>query len=282
MAIIFHEVSQIFTDTLPGISLSHQEAKVSGGHLPPHWHERMEIWLIREGQMTISCDRDIFDVIAGDVLIFNPGEVHSCRVTKAPSSIECAIFDLTSLLTNRPADIDPLIRSISWGKVRFQHIVRKNEDVHRLIEQLTECNHATPINTMRAEGLLLQLLSVLLEGYVSVKTYSVPHHLQEVSSLLEYIHEHLADDISLENLANRACMSPSYFCRWFKGAVGESPMAYVTTLRINKAYELLSNGCSVTETCHKVGIDDLNNFNRQFRKRVGVSPSKIKAETKRG
>lgn len=280
MAIIFHEVSQTFTDTLPGVSLSHQKAAVSGGHLPPHWHERMELWFIHEGHITISCDRDIFDVFAGDVLIINPGEVHSCRVVKAPASIDCIIFDITSLLTNRPTDIDPLIRNISSGKTRFQHIVRKNETVNDLIKQLVNCHHATPYNIMRAEGLLFQLLSILLERYVSVKTYSVPHHLQEVSNLLEYIHEHLSDDITLENLANRACMSPSYFCRWFKGAVGESPMAYVTTLRINKAYELLANGCSVTETCHKVGIDDLNNFNRQFRKRVGVSPSKIKTENK--
>ena len=97
---------------------------------------------------------------------------------------------------------------------------------------------------------------------------------------MEYIHRHATDELTLEQLAAKACMSPSYFCRWFKSAVGESPMAYVTTLRINKAYDLLMSGLSVTEACRQVGIDDLNNFNRQFRKRVGVSPSKIKISRK--
>lgn len=281
MAIIFHEVSQTFYDTLPGISLSRQTAQQAGSHLAPHWHERMEIWAIREGEITVSCDRDIFDVFAGDVLIINPGQVHSCRVTKAPAAIDCIIFDVASLLANRPGDIDPLIHSVSGGKLRFQHIVRKNDQVLGLVQQLVDCTGSTPYTIMRAEGLLFQLLSILIERYVSVKTYSVPRHLQEVSGLLEYIHEHLSEDLTLDDLAARACMSPSYFCRWFKGAVGESPMAYVTTLRINRAYELLAMGCSVTETCHRVGIEDLNNFNRQFRKRVGISPSKVKNDTKK-
>ncbi len=282
MALIFHESSHIFNDTFDGISISRQYNTGSGLPLPPHWHERMEIWLIHQGQMTISCDQDIFDVQEGDVLVINPGQVHSCRVTISPVTVDCLIFDVNHLFTHQTTEINSILRNIRSGSLRFQHIIRKNRQVQSIISQIVACPQGDKWSTMEVKGLLLQLLALLCRCYTSEKHYTVPRHLQEVSNLLEYMHNHAAERLTLEHLAAKTCMSPSYFCRWFKSAVGESPMAYVTTLRINKAYELLANGYTVTEACRQVGIDDLNNFNRQFRKRVGVSPSKIKSENKQG
>ena len=276
MALITHESSNIFHDTFDGISVSRQHTSIAADALPPHWHERMEVWLILEGAMTVSCEQDIFDVQPGDILIINPGQVHSCRVDKTPVSVDCLIFDLNRLLTHRTDGVDPILRNLRDGSLRFQHIIRKNQHLNQIVASIANCPAGDPWGAMEVKGLLLQLLAALCRRYVSDNHYSVPRHLQEVSSLLEYIHRHATNELTLEQLAAKACMSPSYFCRWFKSAVGESPMSYVTTLRINKAYDLLMNGCSVTEACRQVGIDDLNNFNRQFRKRVGVSPSKIK------
>ncbi len=281
MALIFHESSNIFHDTFDGITVSRQTSTTVGTTLTPHWHERMEVWLIHSGKMTVSCEQDIFDVYAGDILVINPGQVHSCRVTETPVAIDCLIFDIHRLLTHQTGEVDSVLRNICNGSLRFQHIIRKNEHLQTVIHSIATCPQGDDWSPMEVKGLLLQLLASLCRRYVSDHHYTVPRHLQEVSSLLEYIHLHATDDLNLEQLAAKACMSPSYFCRWFKSAVGESPMAYVTTLRINKAYELLASGCSVTEACRQVGIDDLNNFNRQFRKRVGVAPSKVKAESKR-
>jgi len=236
----------------------------------------MEIWLIHKGQMTVYCEQDIFDVFAGDILIINPGQVHSCRVIESPVSIDCLIFDLNRLLTHQTNEIDPVLLNIHKGSLRFQHIIRKNQELQSVINSIMQCSSDDPWSPMTVRGLLLQLLAALCRRYASEQRYAVPRHLQELSSLLEYVHFHLTEDLTLEQLAAKACMSPSYFCRWFKSAVGESPMSYVTTLRINKAYELLASGCSVTEASHQVGIEDLNSFNRQFTKRVGFSPSKIK------
>ncbi len=278
MSMVFHESSQNFHDIFPHISLSRQTASQIGSHLAPHWHERMEIWHVRSGQMVISCDRDIFEVSQGDILVVNPGQVHSCRVNQIPCAIDCMIFDLNGLLTHRPGEIDTLIRSVRTGTIRFRHIVHNHRLLQQIITQIMECTPAESWSSMRVNGLLFQLLSILSEKYVSTEDYAVPRHLQEVGSLLEYIHTQFARELTLEKLAEKACMTPTYFCRWFKAAVGESPMAYVTTVRINKAYELLMAGFRVTDACHRVGISDLNSFTRQFQKRVGVAPSKIKID----
>lgn len=277
MAIITHESNNIFLDIFPGICHSVQSTTLLGDTLPPHWHERMELWAIHEGSMTVSCDGDIFDLQAGDVLIINPGQVHSCRMNSVPNKITCLIFDTNILLTTRPSEIDQTLRSIASGLLRFQHIVRSNPDVFPLVEKIAACSPTTPMGNMEAIGLLYQLVAVLSRHHVVKGEHPVPRHLQEINQLLEYIHKNYSKELSLDQLSTIACRSPSYLCRWFKEAVGESPMAYLTTVRINKAYELLSaGGHSVSSAAEMVGFSDLNTFTRQFRKRVGTPPSKIK------
>lgn len=279
MALVTHESYNQFNDRFPGIAISIQRTTKTNDFLPPHWHERMEVWGIKEGTMTISCDGDIFDVQAGDVLIINPGQVHSCRVTKAPATVDCMIIDCNILLTNRPGETDQTLRNIAAGKLRFQHIIRKNPNIYPLVQQMVACTPTTSLSNMEITGLLYQLISLLARHYVFKAEHTVPRHLQEINQLLEYIHTHYQTDLTLTSLAAKACRSPAHLCRWFKDAVGESPMAYLTTVRINKAYELLISGkYSVSAACRAVGIWDLNTFTRQFKKRVGVSPSKIKTE----
>lgn len=274
---ITHESNQQFHDIFPGIVMSTQMQERAGQVLPPHWHERMEIWAIRQGQMTFTCDGDIFDLQQGDVLIVNPGQVHSCKATLAPTIYDCMIFDINMLLTNRPGEIDQTLRSISGGAVRFQHIVRKNPDIFPLVQRIVATDPKLPFGCLEITGLIYQLLSLLTRHYVLKEEHPVPRLLQEINQLLEYIHKNYHKKLTLEELSTIACRSPSYLCRWFKEAVGESPMAYLTTIRINKAYELLSAGsCSVADAADAVGFSDFNTFTRQFRKRVGVLPSKVK------
>lgn len=276
---VTHESNNIFCDLFPGISSSVQTAATVGETLPPHWHERMEIWAVQQGEMTVSCDGDIFDICPGDVLIINPGQVHSCRMTAAPAKFNCLIFDTNILLTTRPGEIDQALRNIGSGVTRFQHIVRSNPEVFPLVKKITECHPVNPFSNMEAVGLLYQLLAILTRQYVLKGDHPVPRHLQEINQLLEYIQKNYNKDLTLDLLSTIACRSPSYLCRWFKEAVGDSPMAYLTTIRINKAYELLSTeGCSVAAAAEAVGFSDLNTFTRQFRKRVGVQPSKVKTK----
>ncbi len=274
---IVHENNNQFHDLFPGISVSTQGTVFAGQTLPPHWHERMEIWGINQGEFTFTCDGDIFDLQPGDVLIINPGQVHSCRVNVAPVQFQCIIFDMNILFTNRPGEIDQTLRSIAGGALRFQHIVRKSPDIYPLVQRIMAIDPNMPYSCMEITGLIYQLLSLLTRHYVLKEEHPVPRLLQEINQLLEYIHKNYHKKLTLEELSAIACRSPSYLCRWFKEAVGESPMAYLTTIRINKAYELLSAGsCSVADAADAVGFSDLNTFTRQFRKRVGILPSKVK------
>jgi AraC family transcriptional regulator len=90
---------------------------------------------------------------------------------------------------------------------------------------------------------------------------------------LDYIEAHLAQDISLDDLAAIAAMSRFHFARAFREAVGMPPHAYVVSRRIKRAKELLrATRLSINEIAWRVGYSNSAKFAAQFRKLTGATP----------
>lgn len=97
---------------------------------------------------------------------------------------------------------------------------------------------------------------------------------EEMSQALEYFHRHYMENINIADYAQSRSMSVSWFMRCFKQYTMQSPMQYITMLRINNAVNLLSNtSCNVTQIAALVGYENPLYFSRIFRKIKGVSPS---------
>ena len=92
-----------------------------------------------------------------------------------------------------------------------------------------------------------------------------------------YIAERYNKDISLDDVSREMDISPYYFSKLFKEETGENFIEYLTSLRINKAKQLISGtDMSMKEICTEVGYADPNYFSRIFKKNVGVTPTEYK------
>jgi AraC family transcriptional regulator len=98
--------------------------------------------------------------------------------------------------------------------------------------------------------------------------------LRRASRGREFLHAHAGGSVSLKSAAREACLSPYHFHRIFTSAFGQSPHAYVTRLRLERAQQLLVRGLPVTEVCGTVGFESLGSFSALFRKRFGMPPSR--------
>jgi AraC family transcriptional regulator len=91
---------------------------------------------------------------------------------------------------------------------------------------------------------------------------------------LELIRARLSEDISLDELAAEAQLSPFHFARMFKQSVGVPPRVYLTRLRVERACELLEmTDLPVTEIAHEVGYSSNQVLARVFVKHRHMSPS---------
>lgn len=98
------------------------------------------------------------------------------------------------------------------------------------------------------------------------------NHIVQVTK--EYLENHYAEDISLEDVAEQVNISPQYFSKLIKKTTGFNFIDWLSMLRVKKAKELLTNSnLTVKEVCFMVGYKDPNYFSRIFKKRIGITPS---------
>ncbi|MFN4274649.1 MAG: helix-turn-helix domain-containing protein [Aliihoeflea sp.] len=91
---------------------------------------------------------------------------------------------------------------------------------------------------------------------------------------VDMMHARLSEDISLDELAAEAQLSPFHFARMFKQSVGVPPRVYLTQLRIEKACELLEHAnMSITEIAQEVGYSSNQVLARAFMKHRYMSPT---------
>jgi transcriptional regulator GlxA family with amidase domain len=91
--------------------------------------------------------------------------------------------------------------------------------------------------------------------------------------LIPWIMRNLHEDLSVNTLARRVCMSPSHFNRAFKSVFSSTPAEFVENLRINEAKRRLSVPKRTLETiAASVGFSDAQSFRRAFERRLGTKP----------
>ena len=96
--------------------------------------------------------------------------------------------------------------------------------------------------------------------------------------IIRYIRENYADkDLSINTIANRAFLSPTYLCSFFKKTTGKTLNEFITEVRIEKAKELLKDGrLKLYDVASRIGFVDTNYFSTLFKKFTGITPSEYR------
>ncbi len=122
-------------------------------------------------------------------------------------------------------------------------------------------------------------LVVYLKRPGGQEQFSEPLRFQTQSTdafadLAAWMQGHLRQNLSVRELAERACLSPRHFSRRFKDVFGSTPAAFVEDLRLGQARERLTGpDQSIEHVATSVGFASADAFRRAFERRFGVKPS---------
>lgn len=256
----------------------------AAGLFSEHWHEYFELINILEGSMEVECGGRQITAKAGDTLIFNPSEIHSCYKIETPLKLYCVIFDVDILKSRNfdKAEKKYLI-PILQGDIIFENHVESSKKLTWLVKTIcSEIKQSLLGYELAIKSYLLEIFVVLLREYLAATLTETErnHNLRNymrISEILNHIEANYMNDINIDELALIAYISKYYLCRLFKKIVGRTITEHIHLVRITKAYELLINSdMPVTEIATEVGFSDVNYFGRIFRRTIGHSPSETR------
>jgi len=148
------------------------------------------------------------------------------------------------------------------------------EEVSRLAEKLL---------TAKGTNRLILLLEILNAIATSKHTRTVcnkglifennPYESERLNNIYQYIVRNYSSNISLNEIARVAHMSPHAFCRYFKSRIKKTFSATLMEVRIGNACKLLAEtDRSISDICYNCGYNNLSNFNRHFKAVTGRTP----------
>lgn len=237
------------------------------------------------GNGNITIDESTF-------LISNSQQIYTLEIDSSESTQTLNIHfgdDLTqSVMQVLTQEIDYTLENINHFSpslpVFFNNLNVVNSEVGNLLTTL----HKTDSNdVLKMEELLASVLEkILLTHRQTLKaSWNLPHiklsSKTEVYKRLligrDYIHSHISEPISLQEIANAATMSKFHFLRSFRDAFGKTPHQMLTAIRLEKAKNLLcSTDFPISDIILLVGFESISSFSLLFKKSFGSSPQSFR------
>jgi AraC-like DNA-binding protein len=236
---------------------------------PRHVHSEFVI-AVTEGGAGRCVTRGVSDVgTSRSIMVFNPGEPHAGGVAgnatwryRGLYIAETALRKICENVGERPAPTPYFNDSVVKDAELADQLVRAHLALEARDARLTR------------ESLFLGGIARLLErhGKPRPSPSKAGREPGPVRRAFDYMQASLARDLSIQELAACAGLSPFHFVRCFRKATGLPPHACLTQLRLDRARLLLGVGQSPAEVALAVGFYDQSHLIRHFKRTYGITP----------
>jgi AraC family transcriptional regulator len=222
------------------------------------------------GQRTIETD-----LAAGSVIVTGRDPITWLRVRETTEALE--IYP----------DLDLLQRLVP-GAARFEPLPPGQDATVLGIASILKRVHATgsTLSDVAASTLAHRLAGHLLDYYSGQRARdTAPARLDRrtVDRVAAFVDAELSGVLTLDRLAAVARLSPFHFARAFKATTGLAPHQFVTFRRMHRATTLLVQSTArVDQVAHAVGLSNVSHFRRVFRSHLGVTPGRLREDSKIG
>lgn len=251
-------------------------------NVPMHWHREFEINRILEGQGQVILGEEKYVVSNGDIVIVPPNVLHAAYAMEGSSFVYDALVFSHSILGTGSNDRSTAqyIQPIISGQLKVAMLIPGTHEQFDAFEKCVDeifirAKENRPLSDLLLKSELLRFFW-LLENRESepVQKEEVNIHYSElIRPALEYMAEHYTETVTVEELADTAHLSKSYFMWCFKQATGIGAIEHLTQIRMKSVCEQLTNtDLHIADVAGSCGYDNLSNFNRQFRRMIGCTP----------
>ncbi|WP_422360144.1 AraC family transcriptional regulator [Reichenbachiella sp.] len=249
-----------------------------------HYHAQYELIYISQSFGTRFVGDNVSHFSPGELVLVGPNLPHLWRNDTSYQKkgnndrVKTIVIKFTRELLgegmfDRPefSKINQLLSSSKFGVYFDQEQSRAFHSTLLNLPNLSPVQQSIKLLGMLDSLSLIQERALLSTSDMRQSTNENPDRIDRV---LKYISDNYVNDITLEDIADVACMTTNSFCRFFKRMTNKSFTRFLNEVRIKNASRLLiQEQVPVSEVCYMVGFNTITNFNKQFKQIMGRTPS---------
>lgn len=255
---------------------------------PMHWHPYFEIATAQNNVLDFQVGQTHTILEPGDSIFVNQNMLHGIRQLSGlePDPLPNIVFSGTVVAPeNSPICqkyIRPILACNTLPFIVFRHdndlwqeVLQRIHTAYRAMQEQSDCYE---LAVQRSICCILEAIFRNLDSLPKSDASRVQLNTQiRLQKMLSYIYENYAGKITLSDIAGAAHISRSEAGRCFQSYLGCSPVEALINYRLQTARRLLhETTLTLQEISFSCGFHSVNYFSRQFRKRYGYSPRKIR------
>lgn len=251
-----------------------------------------ELLYIKEGNATVTIEKNTYVSQVGDIFIFRPRQQHSIHVSSKTKFVQPHVhFDLLfrkdreeiPISFKNLDELSPKELSMFHSDILdrfftpFPVLLHPHSPKHvelMLFELIHEYEHPSTYSEIRLSRLFLhlweQVLNEVKYNFDSIQICK-DNYAEKIKFFIE---QHITRSLSVEEITELSHLSESHIFRIFREAYNISPMQYHALLRVERAKEMIRNtNMTITEVAERLGFSYVQDFCRVFKKIDGSAPS---------
>ncbi len=256
-----------------------------------HQHEEIQLTFIQKGEGTLLVGNSMHSFREGELYLIGANIPHVFKSSPSyfASGDTDAVHALTLFFSTKGKlsslfDLPELRNIYSFFSHHYSGFRVPPQSFNDISGRMLSIQYANGLDQLMQFFQLLKSLSALenmmpLATDVPAKSYT-DYEGMRISNIYSYIMQNYNRDITLEEVAAIAFMTPQAFCRYFKKHTGLTFVSFLNEIRINEACKKLINGSyeSVSSVAYDCGFNSITNFNRVFKSTIHKSPREYVSE----
>jgi AraC-type DNA-binding domain-containing proteins len=244
-----------------------------------HYHDFNKIIIFIKGNINYTIEGKNYSLNPYDIVLVNAGEIHRPSVLDDSEYERIIIYVSTQFLNTYAKEDYDLNDCFVRARKEKSNVLRIHSlDKSKLYQVCQELEHSFSDHAFANE--LYQKI-LFLEFMIQLNRTVISNHINYLDSvigstkliqILDYINEHLAEEISIDSLAANFFINRYYLMHFFKEETGYTIGNYITEKRLLLAKNLVQSGSSVTEACYRSGFKNYSTFSRAFKKAFKTIP----------
>lgn len=232
-----------------------------------HVHEECEIYVNLSGDVSFMVEKTLYPIKPKSVIITKPFEYHRC-IYNNPKALHRHFWILLP-----PSGNQALLGAFFDRRKGENNLIElDDEDAGKMLSALTKMTEDGVSSAEKYLG-FFTLLSILSKAKLSEERDIMPG---DVKLAVDFVNRHLAESITVKQIADSAHVSVNTLERHFAESCGMTPREYIREKRLASSARLLKNGRSVTDSALESGFVNTSHFISLFKKKFGTTPLKYK------